>query len=149
MTVMTCYNSSKIRLRPHQSGLDFEDYMGVAVAFPQKLGAQSLRGGFLPSLAGEKLFSNWEISQSWHYVIIRHGVKSIQHSSTISQVHGGGSLYYIIIYTSFTANAANPINKPSPVSNITFCSLVAINVPFRISVTCNCTAYIPQIYTDI
>ena len=41
MTVLTCYNSSKIRLRPHQSGLDFEDYMGVAVAFPQKLGAQS------------------------------------------------------------------------------------------------------------
>ena len=41
MTVMTCYNSSKIRLRPHQPGLDFEDYMGVAVAFPQKFGAQS------------------------------------------------------------------------------------------------------------
>lgn len=41
MTVMRCYNSSKIRLRPHQSGLDFEDYMGVAVAFPQKFGAQS------------------------------------------------------------------------------------------------------------
>ena len=49
---MTCHKSRMLwdPTIDRESGLDFEDYMGVAVAFPQKLGAQ-----IGPSLAGDGL----------------------------------------------------------------------------------------------